>query len=102
MMEPKSGWKRILTRAGLQDLRIHDLRRTLGSWQAATGSSLHIIGKSLNHKNPSTTAIYAQLNIDPVRKSVEAASEAIMKAGNQPSNSNHEKISPISKKRKKK
>jgi integrase len=95
MVEPKSGWKRIMIRAGLQDVRIHDLRRTLGSWQAATGSSLPIIGKSLNHKNPSTTAIYARLDIDPVRKSVEVAGEAILKAANQPSKQSYEKIQKI-------
>ncbi len=48
LVEPKKGWTRILKRAGIQDLRIHDLRRTLGSWQAKTGASLTIIGKSLN------------------------------------------------------
>jgi len=69
LIEPKKGWKRILKRAGINDLRIHDLRRTLGSWQAKTGASLVIIGKSLNHKNQSTTAIYARLDLDPVRKS---------------------------------
>jgi integrase len=102
MVEPKSGWKRILNRAGLQNLRIHDLRRTLGSWQAATGSSLPVIGKSLNHKNPSSTAIYARLDIDPVRKSVETAGKAILEAANQPKNPRHEKVSTIPKKRKKK
>jgi integrase len=35
----------------IPDVRIHDLRRTLGSWQARTGASLSIIGKSLNHKS---------------------------------------------------
>ena len=49
--EPKKGWKRILERAGISDLRIHDLRRTLGSWQLKQGASLPIIGKSLNHKS---------------------------------------------------
>ena len=102
MVEPKFSWKRILTRAGLQDLRIHDLRRTLGSWQAASGSSLPIIGKSLNHKNASTTTIYARIDLDPVRKSVETANEAIMKAANQPTKRSNEKILPISKKYKKK
>ncbi|HIB43543.1 MAG TPA: recombinase XerD, partial [Nitrospina sp.] len=88
--------------AGLKDVRIHDLRRTLGSWQAASGSSLPIIGKSLNHKNPSTTFIYARIDLDPVRKSVEIANEAIMKAANQPTEPSNEKILPISKKYKKK
>lgn len=80
LMEPKKGWKRILERSGINDLRIHDLRRTLGSWQAKTGASLTIIGKSLNHKNQSTTAIYARLDLDPVRDSVNKATSAMLAA----------------------
>lgn len=80
LMEPKKGWKRILDRAGIDNLRIHDLRRTLGSWQAKTGSSLAIIGKSLNHKNQNTTAIYARLDLDPVRDSVNKATSAMLTA----------------------
>ncbi len=80
LMEPKKGWRRILERAGIEDLRIHDLRRTLGSWQAKTGASLSIIGKSLNHKNQNTTAIYARLDLDPVRASVEKATNAMLEA----------------------
>ena len=64
----------------MDDLRIHDLRRTLGSWQAKQGASLAIIGKSLNHKNQQTTAIYARLDLDPVRASVNAATAAMMEA----------------------
>ncbi len=77
--EPKSAWKRILQRAGLENLRLHDLRRTLGSWQAATGANSYIIGKSLGHKTQQATAVYARLNIDPVRESVEKATNAMMK-----------------------
>ena len=80
LKEPKKGWDRILKRAAIQNLRIHDLRRTLGSWQAKTGASLAIIGKSLNHKNQSTTAIYARLDLDPVRESVNTATNAMFKA----------------------
>jgi integrase len=70
----------------LSDLRIHDLRRTLGSWQARTGASLAIIGKSLNHKSVQTTATYARLDRDPVRQSVErATSEMFAAAGIAPS-----------------
>ena len=42
----------------------------------AMKTTAHIIGKSLNRKNPSTTAIYARLDLDPVRASVERAAEA--------------------------
>jgi len=65
----------------LDNLRIHDLRRTLGSWQAKTGASLVVIGKSLNHKNQATTAIYARLDLDPVRASVNTATAAMLEAG---------------------
>jgi integrase len=71
--EPKAAWKRILDRAGLKNLRIHDLRRTLGSYQAIAGASLTIIGKSLGHKSPQSTAIYARLSNDPVRASMTSA-----------------------------
>jgi integrase len=80
LVEPKKAWKRVLERAGIADLRIHDLRRTLGTWQTKMGASLAIVGKSLNHKSHSTTAIYARLDLDPVRESVERATDAILTA----------------------
>lgn len=64
----------------LNDLRIHDLRRTFGSWQAMTGASLPIIGKSLNHKSAQTTQIYARLDLDPVRSAVGKAVEGMASA----------------------
>lgn len=81
LVEPKKGWKRVIDRANIKNLRPHDLRRTLGSWQAREGASLTIIGKSLNHKSPVSTAIYARLDLDPVRLSVEKAIDAMLKAG---------------------
>jgi len=80
----------------ISDLRIHDLRRTLGSWQAKQGASLAIIGKSLNHKNQQTTAIYARLDLDPVRASVEKATAAMMEAGGL---TKQAKVTPIKSKR---
>jgi hypothetical protein len=56
------------------------LRRSLGSWQTILGASLPIVGRSLGHKSPNATAIYARLNIDPVRESVERASSAMLVA----------------------
>jgi len=80
LVEPKTAWKRVLTRAGLTDLRIHDLRRTLGSWQASTGASMAVIGKSLGHRSQAATAVYARLNLDPVRASVGTATDAMLQA----------------------
>lgn len=68
------------SRTRISDLRIHDLRRSLGSWQAKTGASLAIIGKSLSHKTAQATAIYARLDLDPVRESVERATSAMLAA----------------------
>ncbi len=78
--EPKRAWASVLSRAGVADLRIHDLRRTLGSWQAKTGASLVVIGKSLGHKSQQSTQIYARLDLDPVRQSVNTATSAILEA----------------------
>lgn len=86
--EPKKAVIRIMERAGIpygrndpDGVTLHDLRRTLGSWQAKTGASLAIIGKSLNHKSQHATAIYARLDLDPVRASVNTATAAMMEAG---------------------
>jgi len=73
IVEPKSAWKRIIQRAGLVDVRPHDLRRSLGSWMAIGGASLPLIGKMLGHTQPSTTAIYARLSVDPVRQAATKA-----------------------------
>lgn len=80
MVSPKNGVSTILKAAGIDKLTIHDLRRTLGSWQAITGASLPIIGKSLGHKSIAATQIYARLSADPVRESVQRATGAIYAA----------------------
>ena len=67
----KRAWQRIRTKAGVTDVRFQDLRRTMGSWLASSGESLLLIGKVLNHSSVTTTAIYARLNLDPVRQALE-------------------------------
>jgi integrase len=69
--------KKIFDAAGFSGVRLHDLRRTFGSWQAANGSSELLIGKSLGHRNTRSTAVYARLTLDPVRQSVERATAAM-------------------------
>lgn len=80
---PFKAWARICKAAGIDGFCIHDLRRTMGSWQAKTGASLSVIGKSLNHKNSSTTSIYARLDLDPVRSAMETATQAMLDAVNE-------------------
>jgi integrase len=76
-------WKTVLARAGIQDLRIHDLRRTLGSWAAAGGVSLPIIGAAMGHHDWTTTQIYARLNLDSVRGAIEATVQTMLTVGGQ-------------------
>lgn len=60
-------WQRVRARAGLKDVRIHDLRHTFASTAVAAGQGLAIIGKLLGHTQVQTTARYAHLAADPVR-----------------------------------
>lgn len=76
--EPKKVWQNVLKKAGIENLRLHDIRRTLGSYQAITGSSLLIIGKTLGHKSQQATQVYSRLNDEPVRASMTKAIKLIM------------------------
>jgi len=76
----KRAWDRIWLAAGIQDVRFYDLRRTVGSWMAGSGESLHLIGKVLNHRDMSTIAIYAGLNLDPVRQALERQATKMLAA----------------------
>ena len=80
MEEPKKAWLSILKKAKIENLRIHDLRRTLGSWQAIGGSSLLVIGESLGQKTTKATEVYARLNKNVVRESVNNATSAMLRA----------------------
>lgn len=84
LQDPMGAWKEILKRAGIADLRIHDLRRSLGSWQAKTGASLPIIGKTLGHTRAETTQVYSRLDYDPVLASMTTATAAMMAAAKPP------------------
>jgi integrase len=74
-VEAAKAWQRIRLRAGLPDVRLHDLRRTLGSWLAAQGHGLPLIGRALNHSSMAATQVYARLDLDPVREALEQNSK---------------------------
>lgn len=77
MTWPGATFRRLVKRAGIRDLRIHDLRRTLGSYMSIKGVSLPIIGQALGHKDLRSTQIYARLNFEPIRNAVEAAYDLV-------------------------
>lgn len=71
--DPRKQWQRLCEKAGVQDLNIHDLRRTLGSYMAINGVSLPVIGKVLGHKDQRSTAVYAKLHLAPVKAALDDA-----------------------------
>lgn len=73
-------WGRVRKAAGVEDVRLHDLRRTVGSWLAQAGNSLHLIGRVLNHSSQSTTAVYARFGEDSVRNALEQHGARLMGA----------------------
>jgi integrase len=93
-VEPKKAWKIILDKAGIADLRLHDLRRTMGSWQAGTGAISRSSADRVNHKSTQTTAIYARLWMTPVRDSMETAATAMLEAAGLGDQANAETESP--------
>ncbi|MBV5330653.1 MAG: site-specific integrase [Chlorobium sp.] len=75
---PTKAWRSLLKRAGLVNVRLHDLRRTCGSVMAGQGASLPIIGKLLGHKHQASTQVYARLTLDPQRLALDAAVKAML------------------------
>jgi len=64
-------WRRIRKETGFHDLRIHDLRRTVGSWLVRDGASLHLVGAVLNHKDQKTTAGYAYFQTEDRQRALD-------------------------------
>ena len=75
-------WERIRDKAGIPDVRLHDLRHSFASFGAGGGLGLPILGKLLGHRNVATTARYAHLADDPVRVAAEGVSGEIAQALN--------------------
>lgn len=65
-------WRLVTRRAGLEGVRLHDLRHTFASFGAGGGMGLPIVGKLLGHSQPSTTQRYAHLADDPLRRASNA------------------------------
>ena len=72
-----NAWLVIRARAGLEDVRIHDLRHSFASRALALGESLPMIGKLLGHRKVQTTARYAHLERDSVKASAARVAESL-------------------------
>lgn len=76
----KRPWAAVTKAAGLEGLRVHDLRHSFASVGAGASLGLPIIGKLLGHSQPATTARYAHLDADPMRRAVESIGATISAA----------------------
>ena len=77
MTDIDGSWEAIRVRAGLHDVRIHDIRPSFASRALALGEGLPIIGRLLGHRRVETTARYAHLARDSIRKSAERIAVSI-------------------------
>jgi site-specific recombinase XerD len=66
--EVRRNWQRICKAAGIDGLRVHDLRHSYASFAASSGVSLHAIGGLLGHTTTATTHRYAHLFDDHLRE----------------------------------
>jgi integrase len=82
MVNVEKPWYAIRRSAGLDDVRLHDLRHAFASVAASSGMGLPIIGKILGHSQPATTARYAHLASDPVKAAAAAVADKIAAAMN--------------------
>jgi integrase len=80
MGPPRRQWKRLIKAAGLPDLRLHDLRRSLGSWMSRTGANTVMTMLALGHKTIDAALVYQRLDISPVRDAMQRAVSAISQA----------------------
>jgi integrase len=67
VVDVKRSWDAFRKRAGFPDLRLHDLRRSLGSWMASNGASMPVIQKTLGHASYASTEIYARMDVGSTR-----------------------------------
>jgi len=73
-------WLRIRAAAGIPDVRLHDLRRTVGSMLAQNNQSLHLIGRVLNHQDSASTLVYARFGQNHVRAALETHSRGLVRS----------------------
>lgn len=71
----KRPWRWLVNEAALENVQLHDLRRTTASFMLSGGASLPTVGKALGHTQASTTARYAHLSQDVQREALRGAGE---------------------------
>ena len=65
-------WLQVRAEAGLEDVRLHDLRHSYASMALLSGESVRTLGRLLGHEKPATTLKYAHLSDISVRAAVDS------------------------------
>jgi integrase len=76
----ESNWQRIRVKAGLGDVRIHDLRHTVGTHAGAAGLGHYAVRDLLGHKTLAMSNRYVQTDIAPARRAADQATARIAAA----------------------
>ena len=71
LTEPRDVWERIKKRAQITNLRMHDLRRTVASYECMNGENLSVVSKTLNHKTLAATQVYARVDTSAVSRALQ-------------------------------
>ena len=74
-------WRRIRARAGLDDVTVHDLRRTCASWMACNGENLAVISRVLNHSSLAITSVYARLDVSSMKSALGKNADRLLGMG---------------------
>lgn len=72
-------WQRVRKRANVEDVRLHDLKRTVGSWLSQNGVNLQTVKEVMNHKDIKTTLVYARVGSKAKREALEIQGELMAK-----------------------
>lgn len=80
LTEPKDAFRRVCRRAGLNDVRLHDLRRTTASWATMQGVPYPVVARMVGHKVYGVTGIYARSDLAAVRAGFVKTVDAMLRA----------------------
>ena len=80
-------WALIRARLNLEDVTLHDLRRSCASYLAMAGENLPIIQNVLNHRSLSQTSTYARLNVGAVDRALQQLADRFLALQHNPTSS---------------
>lgn len=77
LTDARGAWNDLLKRANIQDFRLHDLRRTFGSYMAKRNTNETIIQRALGDRSRAAASVYMRVGLDPVRENIQGAIDEI-------------------------